>query len=47
MPTLSQEQIVEMELTLADLLDQLAEKDEIIKAQSAEILRLRERLKTD
>ena len=43
MPTLSREQIADIELEMADLLDQLEEKDRIITAQAAEILRLRER----
>jgi len=47
MPTVSREQIIEIELEMADLLEQLAENEKIITAQSAEILRLREREKRD
>ena len=50
MPTLPQEQIIEIELEIQDLLEQLEEMD-IIREENAvlraEILRLRERLKTD
>jgi len=47
MPRLSKEQIIEIELEMADLVEQNAEKDKIISAQAAEILRLRERDKAD
>ena len=50
MPTLPQEQIIEIELEIQDLLEQLEDMD-IIREQNAvlraEILRLRERLKRD
>jgi len=50
MPTLPQEQIIEIELEIQDLLEQLEEMD-IIREENAvlraEILRLRERLKRD
>ena len=47
MPTLSKEQIVEIEVEMADLVEENAELRELTTAQSAEILRLRERLKAD
>jgi regulator of replication initiation timing len=50
MPTLPQEQIIEIELEIQDLLEQLEDLD-AIKIENevlrAENLRLRERLKTD
>ncbi len=39
MPYLSNEQITEIELQMADLLEQLKEKDEIIESQRVALLR--------
>ena len=47
MPYMSPEQIVEHELELADLLDEIKELRDENVALKAEVLRLRERLKTD
>jgi regulator of replication initiation timing len=47
MPTLPQEQLDEIELTIQDLLDQLESTTKERDALKAEVLRLRERLKTD
>ena len=47
MPYMSPEQIVEHELELTDLLDEIKELRDENVALKAEVLRLRERLKTD
>jgi len=47
MPTIPHEQIVEIELEMADLVEEVNELRELTVAQAAEILRLRERLKAD
>jgi len=47
MPTLSKDQIVEIELEIADLLEQLELAQQEITSLRAEVLRLRERDKRD
>jgi len=47
MPTIPKEQIIEIELEMADLVEENKELRELTVAQAAEILRLRERLKRD
>ena len=47
MPTMSREQIIEIELEMSDLVEENQELREENRALLAEVLRLRERLKTD
>ena len=47
MPTIPKEQIIEIELEMADLVEENATLREERDALKAEVLRLREQLKTD